>query len=228
MFDQSENGFLEFKRGALVRCSIHLGSLVLAFLLCACNPDPFPGTPEDLARYGVVPGRAADVEVRGVHFRIPAQFPILLNSDSWIRKGHAYALTFSLDISKAVEGTGDVGPGDALFNVTRKSDVMVHVLSGTSELSKETVPDKSLAPGSEDYYGLRFSRSNLSWRSIEERTRKGNPIIIFCTPCRSTFDYDDAVRIEYYFRDSELPHWKLIYESVLKTVQQFTGVDGSK
>lgn len=101
----------EHRLGA-IWCSWLLGLSLLMLGGCEDKNEFLPhSSPEYLAQFGVVKGQTNDIEVAGVRFRIPPQYPIDVTSQPPISKGHADSIFFTLDFSQALKGIGPVVPG---------------------------------------------------------------------------------------------------------------------
>lgn len=219
------------RRLGVIRCSWLLGLSLLMLGGCEDKNEFLPhSSPEYLAQFGVVKGQTNDIEVAGVRFRIPPQYPIDVTSQPPIRKGHADSIFFTLDFSQALKGIGPVVPGQdphvPLTDPERHgrhdegdhSGVRVEI----SHYNGETGPfdKRARTPGlAMEQWGL--SRYGGEYESVTERTPIGNPVSFYCIStetCISRIEYPKGIIITIDIERKMLPHWKLIYEGLLQVV----------
>lgn len=225
-----------------IRPNAALSVLVLCLSCLGTTACGSRKSPDALDQYGVHPGQTAVIEVEGIVFHIPPEYRIALNSREQIRKGHADHLSFSLNIADPIAGRGPATPGKSTIRLASKDEVLILIHRDNPEETKLTSPDERPSSGNANIYGLQFASGNASWVSIRERTPKGYPIHMFCSVnpnspnlgggmCRSTFDLraqDRYVQVEWYFSSSAIPHWAVIYKSVLNAVTRFASPEEAR
>jgi hypothetical protein len=215
------------RRFGVIRCSWLLGFSLLMLGGCEDKKEFLPhSSPEYLAQFGVVNGQTNFIEVSGVKFRIPPQYPIDVVSHPPIRKGHADLIYFTLDFSNAIDGKGPVVPGAdpqvALTEPQRHGgSIRAGVKVEISHYNGESYSMVSRWPQDKitEQWGLRGYAGR--YESIVERTPNGNPVQFFCVntyACFGRFEYPKGIVITYDIDRSMLPHWKVIYTGTLQVV----------
>lgn len=210
-----------------------LGGALPCLWLCACGRGPaLPGSPEYAAQFGVVPEQAVEMQVNGVTFRFPEDQPIdVETSDDKIVKGRADKVYFSLDLTAALENGGVPLPGRSP-HFPGHNEVQVEIgRDGTENPATDSTP-RALPGFTPRQIGERWGLRQFTdtggeyYSSAPGVTPKGGPVYLACHvhphQCAGGFEYPQGLFVRYYIDATLLPHWRLVFDSVLNTLKTYT------